>query len=77
MMSLIKHDTLQTTGSSLFLFRHCLPKRIVNSSLMHHQRMIGDDEGGVAGGALVFFDEATLVVRASNINAFTTPIRQA
>ena len=77
MMTFIKHNSLQATGCCLLFVCHRLTQRIINRRLVHDQRVICDNKGGVAGSALVLFDEATFVVRTGHIDAFAATIREA
>ena len=42
----------------------------------HHQRMVGDDDVGLAAGPLGALDEAAAVMRAAGIDAFAAPVGQ-
>ena len=53
------------------------PERLVDGSLVQHQRMIGDDDVGLAGGADRLFDEAFAIMRAGGIDALAAPVGEA
>ena len=44
--------------------------------LRHDQRVVGDDEAGVAGGAHVLLDKAAAEMRAGGMDAFAAPVGQ-
>lgn len=73
-MALVKDDALQAAGSCFLFACRGLSQRMVNGGGMQHQCVIGDDQRGLARGTKILFDEAALVVRAGDIDAFAAPV---
>ena len=50
---------------------------MIDGRLMQDERMIGDDDIGLAGGTHGALDEAFAVMRAGGIDAFAAPVGEA
>ena len=63
MMALVEHDPRRRVGPAA-------------RGIDHHQRMVGDDQVGLAPGALGPLDEAFAVMRAAGIDALAAAVGQ-
>jgi hypothetical protein len=77
MMALVEDDAADAAGGCFFFLGRGHAQRMVDGGLVQHQRVVGDDDRGIAPGAHRTLDEAAAVMRAGGIDAFAAPVGKA